>query len=99
MQYSRATSEPRTPKKVITTTNTLDRHHVMSNNGQRSQSAERVPIKYRRVSLDPTAYQNQTMTYAGAGADQRGQRMRSVSMAHHEAGDIHVLNSPQQMYR
>ena len=96
MQYSRATSEPRTPKKVITTTNTLDRHHVMSNNGQRSQSAERVPIKYRRVSLDPTAYQNQTMTYAGA---ERGQRMRSVSMATHEAGDIHVLNNPQQMYR
>ena len=68
----------------------------MTNNAQRSKSAERVPIKYRRVSLDPTSYHTApNMTYATA---ERGQKLRSVSMATHEAGDIHVLNNPQ-MYR
>ena len=96
VQYARATSEPRAKPGKMMSTSTLDRYTLMSNSAQRSKSAERVPIKYRRVSLDPTAYQTNPPNVAYV--DGRGQKVRSVSMATHEAGDIHVLNNPQ-MYR
>lgn len=92
----RAISEPRTAKKLVAATSTLDRYTLMAANAARSKSADRVPMKYRRVSLDPGstgAYQLH-QGYPG----QQQSKVRSVSLATHEAGDIHVYNNAQ-MYR
>ena len=61
---SRAISEPRPAKqKLVAATSTLDRYTLMAANQARSKSADRVPMKYRRVSLDPTYHQGYPGTY------------------------------------
>ena len=93
--HTRAPSEPRVLSKKMSS-NTLDRYTLMQANAQRSKSADRVPMKYRRVSVgvDPGYHQG----YPPAQPTQQPQKLRSVSMATHEAGDLHVLTNPQ-MYR
>ena len=98
-------------------TATLDRYTLMAANAQRSKSADRGQMKYRRVSLDPTyhqGYQQQQQTSQSAVAAQaqaaaaHAAKVRSISLATHEAGDLHVYNNsqmgpaqmgPAQMYR
>ena len=87
--HTRAPSEPRVLSKKMSS-NTLDRYTLMAANAQRSKSADRLPMKYRRVSMDPGYHQ---------GYPQQPQKLRSVSMATHEAGDLHVLSNPAQSYR
>ena len=56
---ARAISEPRNqPKKLtVPATSTLDRYTLMAANAARSKSAERVPMKYRRASMqEPSGY-------------------------------------------
>ena len=101
-QSVRAISEPRVPKKLVAATSTLDRYTLMAAQAQRSKSADRVPMKYRRVSLDPNYHQGypgqQQQAASAAVAAAAGPRVRSVSLATQEAGDIHVYNNAQ-MYR
>lgn len=88
--HTRAPSEPRVLSKKMSS-NTLDRYTLMAANAQRSKSADRLPMKYRRVSMDPGYHQGYPQ--------QQPQKLRSVSMATHEAGDLHVLSNPAQTYR
>ena len=88
--HTRAPSEPRVLSKKMSS-NTLDRYTLMAANAQRSKSADRLPMKYRRVSLDPGYHQGYPQG--------QPQKLRSVSMATHEAGDLHVLANPAQTYR
>ncbi len=75
------------------------RYTLVSGGGPRSKSAERVAMKYRRVSLDPYGYQHPHHQHFGQPPGAAGgQKVRSVSMATAEAGDLHVYNNPQ-LYR
>ncbi len=71
----------------------------MSGGGPRSKSAERVAMKYRRVSLDPYGTYQPPHQHQHYGQPQPGQKVRSVSLATAEAGDIHVYNNNPQLYR